>query len=128
MSFDWREYLDLARELAASGAGAPQAEARWRSAISRAYYAAYAECRAFIIEKMQYDPHDPVARGRAHEAVVRKFERSPSLGRQRIGVQLRRLMAQRLVADYEATAVISGGLASGAVERAETILAALEVV
>ena len=41
MSFDWSEYLDLARELALQGSAPSLSEARVRAAISRAYYAAF---------------------------------------------------------------------------------------
>jgi hypothetical protein len=37
MSFDWREYLTLAKELADTSGTVPNFEARLRSGISRAY-------------------------------------------------------------------------------------------
>ena len=51
MSFDWSEYLDLARELAKFS------EAGQRSAISRAYYAAFCTARY----RKQADYEDTVA-------------------------------------------------------------------
>jgi len=41
MSFDWSEYLDIARELAGQATASSSAEAKKRCAISRAYYAAF---------------------------------------------------------------------------------------
>ena len=49
MSFDYIDYLYLAQELV--GQTPPQAaqpEAKLRSAISRAYYAAFLKARAFL--------------------------------------------------------------------------------
>jgi len=41
MSFDWADYLTLAQELADQAASSQSTEAKLRSAISRAYYAAF---------------------------------------------------------------------------------------
>ena len=40
-SFDYREILMLARELAGADSSDPIGEAKYRSAVSRAYYSAY---------------------------------------------------------------------------------------
>lgn len=47
MTFHWSEYLDLARELAQQ----PTDEAKLRSAISRAYYAAFIKSRNFLQQR-----------------------------------------------------------------------------
>ena len=48
MSFDWLEYLSLAHELVGLSPGAASHEARLRSAISRAYYAAFKMAFAYL--------------------------------------------------------------------------------
>lgn len=45
MSFDWREYLALARGLAGDSDASYSAEAARRAAISRAYYGAFGFAR-----------------------------------------------------------------------------------
>ena len=56
MSFDWREYLGLAKELA----GVPRCdysqEAAERSAVSRAYYAAFCWTRNYAEAKLGFRP------------------------------------------------------------------------
>ena len=47
MHFEWRHYLVLAEALAQG----PD-EAHWRSAISRAYYAAYNHARLYVIRRL----------------------------------------------------------------------------
>jgi hypothetical protein len=41
MSFDWSQYLTLAKELAGEATILAEGEARLRDAISRSYYAAF---------------------------------------------------------------------------------------
>lgn len=47
MPFDWREYLELARELIGQGSSSYPEEAAKRSAVSRAYYAAFCWARNY---------------------------------------------------------------------------------
>src|SRR4051812_23512417 len=56
MSFIWSEYLDLARELAGAPGIIGSEEAKLRSAISRAYYAAHRTAVQVTQSKDQYVP------------------------------------------------------------------------
>lgn len=47
MPFDWREYLELARELIGRAGSGYSEEAAKRSAVSRAYYAAFCWARNY---------------------------------------------------------------------------------
>lgn len=47
MAFDWREFLELARTLQGSSGNAFSTEAANRSAVSRAYYAAFCYIRNY---------------------------------------------------------------------------------
>lgn len=60
MGFDWLEFLRLAKELAEQ-----DDEASARSAISRAYYAAYHWAREYVIRELAVK----VPKHEAHEAV-----------------------------------------------------------
>ncbi len=58
MPFDWKQYLDLARELSqptTSNAGVQ--EARLRSAVSRAYYAAFCHARNYSRDWLKFVPN-----------------------------------------------------------------------
>lgn len=47
MVFDWREFLELAKDLRSSSGPSFSAEAAKRSAVSRAYYAAFCHARNY---------------------------------------------------------------------------------
>lgn len=99
MSFDGRAFLTLAHELAtATTAGTPDEleSARLRSAISRAYYAAFWRARAFLMGEGERIP-----RLDAHQAVIDAFRTSPYRARMTIGAHLGQLRADRNAADYQ---------------------------
>ena len=51
MSFDWSEYLNLAKELANQAIAPANQEAKLRTAISRSYYAAFINARNYLRDK-----------------------------------------------------------------------------
>jgi len=51
MSFDWSEYLSVAQELASGANTSANKEAKLRSAISRAYYAAFILARSYLRDR-----------------------------------------------------------------------------
>ena len=115
MSFDWREYLDLARELAGRGTTRSTEEAKLRSAISRAYYASY--CKA----RNQY-PAPPNFVGSEHTFVWNQFQKSSDLTRKEIGREGHRLRIDRNLADYEDIVMALPWLAAQALVRSDKIL------
>lgn len=118
MSFEWRRFLHLAMELADDVTDGDALAARSRTAISRAYYAAFCSARDHLSEDLGYD----VPTQGVHEYVRRQFD---GLKRWRdeykvISTYLRRLHRKRILADYDAhwgddvadaaqTAVADGG-------------------
>jgi uncharacterized protein (UPF0332 family) len=54
--FDWREYLELARELAGLRGSGYSPEAAERSAVSRAYYAAFCWARNYAEKNLGFEP------------------------------------------------------------------------
>lgn len=99
MSFDWSEYLNIARELAGQPMALSSAEAKKRCAISRAYYAAFCSARNYLRDK-DNDPNIPVG-GDVHGYVRRQFKTSKDKVRREVGEDLARLVAKRNLADYE---------------------------
>lgn len=98
MSFDWSEYLTLAQELASTSTTSPIEEAKLRSAISRAYYAAFCKARNYLI----YENNEPIPRNvNVHWYVVDKFETSAQTERQTIGFLLRHMRSIRNIIDYQ---------------------------
>jgi uncharacterized protein (UPF0332 family) len=128
MTFDWSAFLHLAEALE-SGAGNGELEdARYRSAISRAYYAAFCSARDHLRHELG---HDHIPRQGAHEYVRRQFQ---GLRRVRgeyrvVGAYLRRLHVARAEADYnsEWRADLSGA-ARIAIADCRRVLQSLEAV
>jgi len=56
MPFDWRAYLELAKELAGLRKSGSSQEAAERSAVSRAYYAAFCWTRNYARAKLGFMP------------------------------------------------------------------------
>lgn len=125
MSFDWADYLRVARELV--GTAAPtHDEARLRAAISRAYYAAFNKCR-FYLENVDYVKWSPDDRRRGgHEFVITQFAEHPDETRQLIGDRLDRLRVQRVRADYRLIYIDLHIEAPKAISTAQRILELLK--
>ena len=74
MAFDWSDYLVLSDWLMGEGI-APSDEAKYRSAISRAYYAAFHSGMGLLIRKKEFVPS---GEGTDHGAVLRVYQRHTS--------------------------------------------------
>jgi hypothetical protein len=89
--FAWRDYLTLAQQLAGPAAD----EAAQRTAISRAYYAAYHAAAAFVRAK------GILTVGHTHTTVWGALARDPDPGRADVGLKGYGLKQVRLGADYQ---------------------------
>src|SRR6266851_2866953 len=98
MIFDWLEYLSLARELVVQSTGTSSQEARLRSAISRAYYAAFKMAFAYLRAR---DSSIVFVRTDIHTYVLERFKYNPDLAHREVGVNLDRLRRERNKADYD---------------------------
>jgi len=95
MTFDWSAYYVLAEYLADPGSSVPDREAALRSAISRAYFAAYRTLRNHLYETKNYRP----SRDREDHREVRDWLMNHRCGG--IAEDLRRLASRRGMADYD---------------------------
>ena len=117
MAFDWTEFLTLATELSQRSD-----EAALRSAVSRAYYAAFGKARAFLIaEGVTF-----VSDAGDHALVWETFRGSDNDSRYYIGVDGFSLRNQRNKADYNDDLSDIQVRAQRAVKKAEAVLKALE--
>lgn len=129
MSFAWTQFLDLARALEKDPPDG-QKEAYYRSAISRAYYAAFHSAREYLELKGLLQPNQQ----NVHEEVRWLFATSSELGARnlpaRIAEDLGRLRRDRNNADYEPSYL--GGLkavrgkAEEALKTAQRIIANID--
>lgn len=98
MTFEWAQYLNVARELASVKSDPPTDEARSRSAISRAYYAAFCTARNFLLNREGLT----ISRsGRAHGEVRRGFLKSSDKAKKQVANRLKQLKEFRRRADYD---------------------------
>jgi uncharacterized protein (UPF0332 family) len=93
MSFDWSKYLVVAEHLYNN---ANKEEAFLRSAISRAYYAAFVSARNLLRDKDGLE----IPKADVHNFVITKFLTSRNPMRQKIGSNLFDLRKIRNLADY----------------------------
>jgi uncharacterized protein (UPF0332 family) len=124
MSFNWADFLTLANALVRSPNSPGPEEASLRSAISRAYYAAFRVARNFGRDRGELIPTET---GRDHRLVRDHFKSSPDRIRRKIGLDLGRLYDNRTSADYDD--VLAGrpvSLAQSSVTVARNVLTALD--
>jgi uncharacterized protein (UPF0332 family) len=124
MSFNWFDFLTLADALLRTPSSPGLEEASLRSAISRAYYAAFCSARNFARDRGEIAP---TGTGRDHQLVKNHFSTSPNRIRRKIGADLDRLRRRRNRADY--TDVLVGRpvpLARSSVAMAQDVLNALD--
>jgi hypothetical protein len=119
MPFDWSAYLVLAEELATR----TESEAALRSAISRAYYAAFGLATARLQREGVALP-----RLAAHEAVWTGYRSHPRREWQNIGLRGDLLRGYRIQADYELTFRDLRSVAETSVTIARSVLAQIAVL
>lgn len=98
MSFDWREFLNLAKELCGQQCAPASADAKLRTSISRAYYGAFCHARNYLrdVEGLRV-PEGPEAHGFVIDAFTGKSDKAL----RRVGTRLDRLRVDRNKVDYE---------------------------
>ncbi|GAB4409013.1 MAG: hypothetical protein Kow00106_02350 [Anaerolineae bacterium] len=114
--FDWSEYYLLAKSLAGQ-----DDEASQRSAVSRAYYAAFCSARNQLRQEGESIPNT----GKAHEVVWDHYQNNPEKRRRQIGQQGKRLRRKRNRADYDDEIVNLDHVVRDAMETADSLLSLL---
>lgn len=116
MSFDWADYLKLAEALTRDPISPGPEEASLRTAISRAYYAAFRSASNLAASRGEIIPTGSPG---DHGLVINHFQQATDPARQKIGASLSRLRSNRNRADYDD--VFPGRLAETA--RSSVVLA-----
>lgn len=124
MSFNWREYLTLSEGLKARPDLLGTRETSFRSAASRAYYAAYQCAREYACTE-GFEPHYGDS---SHKELQKHFcnHIPPHQTYKKISVQLDRLRDIRVKADYLSKLDSPESLASSAIGMAKIILRCLD--
>ncbi len=101
MSFDWIDYLNLAKELAGQPTNPSTQDSKLRSAISRAYYAVFCKARNYLRDNK---PEVQITNtGTDHIIVWKWFRSQTEIPLKKIGEAGRRLKKDRRKADYDDT-------------------------
>ncbi len=93
MLFNWEQYLSLAQELRQR---TESDQAAMRSAVSRAYYAAFNKAA----DRMEAEGEPRPTSGDSHRIVWEYYKKRPDRFRRQIGEDGQRLKRQRIEADY----------------------------
>lgn len=123
MSFEWADYLELAKNLSASPASPGPEEAALRTATSRAYYAAL----HLASQRAQAEGYIPTYSGDDHQGVSRHFRTSSAdRVRKKIATDLDRMRKSRNQADYDlALTQTPRAMADLTIKSAEQTISAL---
>lgn len=114
---NWRDFLSLAA-LLATGA----TEADWRTAVSRAYYAAF-----HVSRRLFADLNFAVPRAdRAHQYLVFRLSNSGEAAVEQAGRDLETLRRLRNRADYDEVPALTQSQAAAAVQLADGIIRVLD--
>lgn len=116
MAFDWTKYLNLAEELVKT-----DAEENHRSAISRAYYAAYNLSEGFLetCSPGRYQRSKGVS---SHRVAILELHKRPEREIKKASQKLGQIFADRKNADYEESISIYKPTAEMSISRAKKIL------
>jgi uncharacterized protein (UPF0332 family) len=116
MPFDWREYLELAKELAGLPGSGYSGEAAERSAVSRAYYAAFCWARNYAEKRLGFEPRrDSTDHGRLRERLKER-------GYPQVASDLNKLRGWRNACDYGDEVFHLPRLVSSSIKFADKII------
>lgn len=94
--FDWREYFGFAQFIVQRASDFPNEEAAYRSAVSRAYYAAFCTARTIVSEKDNKSFYSD-----EHRSLQDYLTTHSNKTRKSIGNRLKQLHQLRKQADYD---------------------------
>ena len=120
MSFDWSEYLSLAKYLSGKTAETYTQEAGLRSATSRAYYASFCCARNVAERRLGFAP---TRKAEDHRLVREHFRR---LRMREVAEALDNMCKWRAQCDYDEQVKNLHGIAIAAIESAEHVFRAVK--
>lgn len=114
---DFRDYLSLANTLVNG-----TTEGEWRTAVSRAYYAAFHVARELLVALNFRVPHAE----RAHGYLWLRLANARHADVQDAGNRLNALCRERNRSDYDAHLTVHQAMARNHIQRADEIIQALD--
>ncbi len=122
MRFEWREFLELARDIQNYSGPGYSREAAWRTAVSRAYYAAFCHARNYAEANLGFQPNRDWT---DHRGLREHFQK---LGQPWINIaaRLQRIRRWRNDCDYSDVVPDLPNLVKFAIKEAEDVIAQLK--
>lgn len=118
MPFDWGEFLKLAGDLQGRSGPGYSEEAAYRTAVSRAYYAAFGRTRSYAQANLRFWPS---GKGKDHQRLIDHLRRQTSPW-PNIADDLEELRKWRNQCDYEPYVPGLQNMVTQAIQIAEQIL------
>jgi len=125
MTFDWSEYLKLAQELAGQAVTPANEEAKLRSSVSRAYYAAFCKARNYLRD---IEGHLIPSTPEVHTYVRGEFTNRPDMLCRKIGAHLDRLRIQRNRVDYDDSVTGLPSTATMSLKLTQDVISVLSIL
>lgn len=116
MAFDWKEFLGLAIELTGRTGSGYSAEAADRTAVSRAYYAAFCWARNYAESRLGFRR---TGRAQDHTHLRKHLTRR---GKPQMASRLNRLRGWRNNCDYDDQVPDIGNLVKSALKTADKVI------
>lgn len=116
MAFDWKEFLELARDLTGRAGSDYSTEAADRTAVSRAYYAAFCWARNYAESRLGFQ-----RTGKAEDHALLRQHLSRQ-GKRQVASNLNKLRGWRNACDYEDQVPNTIHLVKGAIETADKVI------
>jgi hypothetical protein len=114
--FDWKEFLELSRDLRGQSGSGYSCEAAERTAVSRAYYGAFCHARNFAATNLSFIPS---YNHKDHVALPNYFKR---IGHMDIADNLLELRLWRNQCDYDDFIVSLEQIVQEAIDRAQEVI------
>jgi len=122
MAFDWQDFLQVAEFCHKCETATPSREALCRTAVGRAYYAAFCSARDYATSKMSYTP---TGNGDDHTLVRAHYRQA---GKRDVHKLLLQLYNWRCLCDYESGGKVAfDEMAKFAISNARLTISALSV-
>lgn len=122
LNFDWEHYLTLAHHLHQDSSLAVCDEAKWRCAMSRAYYAVFGRAKCHLV----YKEHQSLPTLDVHSWVISMYLGDSSKEKRKIGKNLKQLRIDRTIADYEEYTEVTSSMAQTSIMVAKTTMTSLK--
>jgi uncharacterized protein (UPF0332 family) len=121
--FDWSNYLDFSKRVLNFNCDSQIEEAKYRTIVSRAYYAAFHNSSLYMKNVLGIPP---ITGPGAHQWVIDNLNNSSDLKANEAAAKLKTLKWSRRIADYDSDKKTKERHATNAIKLSEQIISGLK--